>query len=64
MNVKAGKTIIPVRAPVEVEAWARKLAEYNGSTLSAVFVSAVRERMEREREAQVAKERALASTVR
>lgn len=57
MNVKPRKMIILMRAPEEVEAWARKRAEYNGSTLSAVFVSAVREKMEAE-----AKEKACAET--
>ena len=46
MNTKAGKKIVPVRAPDEVEAWARKQAEYDGSSLSAVFVRAARKEME------------------
>jgi hypothetical protein len=55
MNVKEGKQIVAVRSPHEVVDWCKKRADYNGGTVSAEFVSAVRERMEREREAQAAK---------
>jgi hypothetical protein len=58
-NVKLGKVIRPVRLPDEVVGWLEKRATYNGATLSAEIVSAVRERMERE--AQAATDRALAS---
>jgi hypothetical protein len=48
MNVKEGKQIVAVRSPHEVVDWCKKRADYNGGTVSAEFVSAVRERMERE----------------
>jgi hypothetical protein len=56
-----GKTLFGVRTPDQLAAWAREQAELNGSTVSVVYNSAVREKMEREREARVAKDRALGS---
>ncbi len=49
MNVKAGKRIVSGRLPVEVEAWLRKLAEYNASTISAEIARLCREQMENEK---------------
>jgi hypothetical protein len=57
-QVKAGKVLKPVRLPDEVFGWLKKRATYNGATISAEIVIACRERMERE--AQAAKDRALA----
>jgi hypothetical protein len=48
MKVKEGKEIVAVRSPHDVVAWCKKRADYNGGTVSAEFVGAVRERMERE----------------
>jgi hypothetical protein len=56
---KAGKVMKTIRFPEEVIGWLEKQANYNGATLSGEIVSAIRERMERE--AQAARERALAS---
>jgi hypothetical protein len=48
MKVKEGKQIVSVRSPHDVVDWCKKRADYVGGTVSAEFVSAVRERMERE----------------
>jgi hypothetical protein len=58
--MKGKKKIFGVRTTNPIAAWVQEQAELNGSTVSAVYNSAVREKMEREREAQAAKDRALA----
>jgi hypothetical protein len=59
-NVKPEKEIVSYRGPRKFIGWARQQAEDNGTTLSVIISIALREKMEREREAQAAKDRALA----
>lgn len=59
-NIKDGKEIVQYRGPVKFVGWIRQQAEENGSTPSAIISNAVREMMDREREAQATKHRAVA----
>jgi len=47
-QVKAGKTLKPVRLPDEVLVWLEQRATKNGTTISGEIGGACREKMERE----------------